>query len=97
MAKRYLLVHNTLGVYLGHCMGLGFWSKLDAAGQTEAVTFESPRQAHDHVYTWDSPKLDGYHPVTAPIDIPSNQINADGSAAASMLQVVNAGFESWAP
>ncbi len=28
-----VIVHNEMGVYLGSCMGLGFWTLLDPAGQ----------------------------------------------------------------
>lgn len=38
----YVLYSDTLGVYLGNVLGLGFWSKLDPFGQGGAPTFESP-------------------------------------------------------
>lgn len=52
--QRYVLYHDEMGIYLGSCMGLGFWTKLDPVGQNEAVTFESSEQALKHASTWDS-------------------------------------------
>lgn len=40
--RRFVLVSDAFGVYVGSFLGLGFWSRLDAAGQTSAVTFETP-------------------------------------------------------
>ena len=36
---RIALVHPEMGVFVGHALGLCFWSKLDAAGQERAATF----------------------------------------------------------
>lgn len=38
----YVLVSQSLGVYLGSFLGLAFWTLLDPVGQTEAVAFETP-------------------------------------------------------
>jgi hypothetical protein len=78
--------HKTMGVYLGSCLGLGFWSKLDPAGQDTAWTFESIQQAKDGVASWDSP-------------IPENElmfthVEVDGELA-TMEQCVAAGLEPW--
>lgn len=48
-----VIVHPKMGIYLGCALGLGFWSKLDAAGQTMATTFENEAQARGHVASWD--------------------------------------------
>ena len=61
-----VIAHPEDGIYLGNCMGLGFWSLMDAAGQYEAATFENEAQARAHVASWDShndPNAFGYHKV----------------------------------
>lgn len=44
---RYLIVHKTDGILLGHCLGFAFFSKLDPVGQDEACTFTDVKQATD--------------------------------------------------
>ncbi len=53
-----VLYTQELGVYLGSCMGLGFWSKLDPVGQPSAVVFPSKDRAFEFSATWDSPVED---------------------------------------
>jgi hypothetical protein len=55
LRKRYVLYSPKMGVFLGTCLGLGFWSKLDPVGQDAAVTFESPEKAKEAASSWDSP------------------------------------------
>lgn len=64
----YVLYDETLGVYLGGCMGLGFWSKLDPAGQDAAVTFPSARDAEEHKASWDDP-IPSAQPIPVEPDI----------------------------
>lgn len=42
------------GVFLGSCMGLGFWSKLDAVDLGAAVTFPSIDDAEAFMAEWES-------------------------------------------
>lgn len=51
--RRVVITHPEWGIYLGSCFGLGFWSKLDCAGQSEACTFADEADAEDYVKTWD--------------------------------------------
>lgn len=51
---RTLITHDDWGIYLGSFCGLGFWSSLDAVGQTFAVTFLSVEEAKEFVRTWES-------------------------------------------
>lgn len=51
---RCVIIHPKFGVYLGNCLGLGFWTLLDTAGQSEAVTFENDADARDYIAGWDS-------------------------------------------
>jgi len=46
---RTIIVHPDMGIYLGSCMGMGFFSLLDAVGQDRAVVFLDEPQARDHV------------------------------------------------
>ena len=80
-----LLLHSKeLGVYLGSCMGLGFWSELDPAGQTEAVTFDSKAIAEEFMNTWDEEVTDvTFLPIT------TNDLHV------SMDDCVRAGVKPW--
>lgn len=44
-----VLVHDEMGVYLGHCMGLGFWTMLDDVGQDTAVCFDDEAAAREYI------------------------------------------------
>ncbi|MEW5423977.1 hypothetical protein [Amorphus sp. 3PC139-8] len=48
-----VIIHEEMGVYLGNCLGLGFWTLMDCAGQSAAVTFPSEAAARDHVASWE--------------------------------------------
>jgi hypothetical protein len=50
---RVLITHAEMGIYLGSCMGLAFWSKLDPVGQPSAVTFPSAEAAREHMTRWE--------------------------------------------
>lgn len=45
LMPRYILNHPELGVFVGECLGLVFWSQLDAVGQSEVVTFPDESSA----------------------------------------------------
>lgn len=47
-----VITHERFGIYIGHCMGLGFWTRLDCAGQDRAGVFENLGQAQQHVAYW---------------------------------------------
>lgn len=48
----YVIIHPLRGIYLGNCMGLGFWSMWDTVGQTHACTFATEHQAREHISSW---------------------------------------------
>jgi len=50
----YVIVHKDMGVYLGACLGLGFWTLLDPVGQPGAVVFDSVDQARDYISSWEN-------------------------------------------
>lgn len=52
--KRYVITHPKGGVYLGTCLGLGFWTLYDPVGQDHAVVFETPEKAWRFIDTWNS-------------------------------------------
>jgi len=35
-----VLYNEEMGIYLGSCMGMGFWTKLDSVGQDAVVVFD---------------------------------------------------------
>lgn len=86
---RKILVSKSMGVYLGSCIGLGFWSKLDSVGQDAAITFESEDEIRKMIATWDGltslPSDLQYLDVTADID----------GTYASISACVAAGAEYW--
>jgi hypothetical protein len=66
-----IITHPELGIYLGHCLGFGFWSKLDAAGQRVAVAFRDEEVARQHIKQWENlhnPDDYGFAEVTADVD-----------------------------
>jgi hypothetical protein len=81
-----VIVHPEFGIYLGSFIGLGFWSKLDPAGQDAAVTFPSQQDAEQFMGTWDEGAPQGCQFITV---IP------DQGEYASVSACVAAGLEAW--
>lgn len=86
MNQAFVIVHPEMGIYLGSCMGLGFWSKLDAVGQPSAVTFSSEEDAEAFMASWDDGKPKGVSLVPV---IP------DDGTYASVAACVAAGLDGW--
>jgi hypothetical protein len=82
---RVAIYSKELGVYLGGCMGLGFWSKLDSAGQESAVTFLDEEQAVAHMATWEN----------APLDCSFVSVMPDDGPYASAAACQKAGLPNW--
>lgn len=74
------------GVYLGSCMGLGFWSKLDPVGQPSAVTFSDKTEAEAYMRTW---------PGGIPNGITYVNVFADDGQHATIASCVKAGLPGW--
>jgi hypothetical protein len=70
-------------------MGLGFWSKLDSAGQTSAITFESVETIHKTIAEWE-----GLASLPSDMTFPEVE-DADGDGYATENECVAAGAESW--
>lgn len=51
--SKYVIRSEVLGVYLGSFAGLGLWSNLDRAGQTQAPLFDSFDGAFDFKAQWE--------------------------------------------
>lgn len=89
--KRYVMYDEAEGVYLGNCLGFGFWSKCDAVGQTHACTFDSPEDGKAHQASWDDTSdMRGKQLQFIPVDC------VDGRWA-SMEECVAAGLPAWTP
>lgn len=88
-AKRRLLVSRSMGVYLGSCMGMGFWSKLDPVDQPSAVTFENVETIRNAMVEWEG--LGGL-----PEDMTFPEVeDANGDGYATESECVSAGVEPW--
>jgi len=83
---RYVITHPEWGIYLGECMGLGFWSKLDSCGQPAAVTFETMSDAEVVMSSWDSGR---------PAEAGTAPVVADDGEYASIAACVRAGLDGW--
>ncbi len=80
-----VLYHTEMGVYLGSCMGFGWWSKLDPVGQTCAVTFQNKGAALHHAASWD----------TQVENLQFRELTPDDGQYASILCCVRAGLPGW--
>lgn len=86
---RVLILSQSLGVYIGSCMGLGFWSKIENLDMPEAVNFESEKAALEAMHSWD-----GFMGLPDDITFPHVE-DADGDGYSTEEECVNAGDESW--
>lgn len=88
----YVLVHPERGVYLGNCLGFGFWSKWDPVGQDCAIVFPTQLDANEHAWSWegDIDPLVRVHPITA-------DVHHDGAWYASVDACVKSGLDAWDP
>lgn len=82
-----VIFHEEKGVFLGFCMGMGFWSKLDPVGQPCAATFENTKEAEEFMQTWENGAPAGVRFVEADAD--------DGGTHASVASCVRAGLPGW--
>lgn len=87
MFERILIFHPEMGVYLGNCLGLGFWSKLDPGGQDAAVTFESAEEAINHAASWDDLVL----------NLKFASVKTCARNYATILEIEAAGLSGWDP
>jgi len=86
--KACVIVHPEMGVYLGSCLGLGFWSKLDPVGQAAAATFDSVEDAETFMGAWESGR---------PAGVTFTEVVPDLGTHASPEACVAAGLDRWDP
>ena len=86
-----LIVHDEWGIYLGSFLGLGFWTRLDAAGSTSAVTFPSLAAARTLIESWRPVGIDRHDPD----DFNYVEVMVKESGTATMEECVAAGQKSW--
>lgn len=84
---RVIISHKEMGIYLGSCMGMGFWSKLDSAGQDKAVTFDNIAQAKEVIQSWNEPHNTKDYYFT--------RIQIADLYYATISEVLAAGLEGW--
>ena len=84
-STRYVLYTEEDGIYLGSCMGMGFWSKVDPVGQSAACTFESESQIREIVAEWE----------WKPQQWRAVQVEPDDGLYASIAACERAGLPGW--
>lgn len=52
--SRIVIVHDEMGIYVGNCLGLGFFTLLDCGGQPMVCTFPDEEEARKHIASWDT-------------------------------------------
>lgn len=83
----FVIYTDAEGVYIGHCMGLGFWSKLDPADQPCATTFPTIADAEQHMAEWECGRPLGA--VTVPV------VPDEPGGFASIAACMRAGLPEW--
>jgi len=91
--KRIIIYTKEEGIFLGECLGFGFWSKLDPVGQDSAVTFPDIETAKSYVKSWKN-QLSGIQFKEIKIT-DTNQHT--GEFYASIKDCINAGLPGWNP
>lgn len=81
-----VIYSETNGIYLGNCLGLGFWTKLETVGQTSAVTFPDATVAKEHMEQWEG---------GVPDDAQFVEVVDDDDGYATMASCVRAGLPGW--
>lgn len=87
MFKRFIIVSQKEGVFLGSCMGMCFWSNLDSVGQDEAVSFDSRRTAEEIIK--ENP---GAFPMK---DINIREVETQDDTYATIAECVAVGVSPW--
>lgn len=90
--KNYVINHPEMGIYLGTFIGLGFWTKMDPAGQSSAVTFPSEEVAERVMASWDEGRPDG----ATIVPVIPDEIDGD-THYASVTACMAGGLDGWIP
>lgn len=94
MNTEFVIVHPVEGIYLGCCLGLGFWTNLDPAGQPAATTFTSVEEAQQHINSW---KSNPDYPKAMIPDLKIMPVRVNESGFATIEECVAAGLPAWNP
>jgi hypothetical protein len=94
MFSEFVIHRPTDGVYLGNCLGLGFWYNLDPVGQPAAATFSSVQEAKAHIRVWEANP--DYPQQTLP-DLKIVPVTVKESGFATIKECVAAGLPPWTP
>lgn len=90
-----VLYSPEFGVFVGHALGMAFWTKIDPAGQEYAPAFESEEDAMRFLASWPASalapeELESIRPVLVVPDY-----EAGGFKYASSAACVAAGLPGW--
>lgn len=87
--KGVVIYHDEMGVFLGHSLGLGFFSNMDPVGQTSAVAFKDEQDAREFIAECDD----------FPSDVKFRTVVADANngEAATIQACIDAGLPGWDP
>lgn len=85
---RWVIYNEEWGVYLGSCIGLGFWSKMNPVGQTHCACFTDPDSAASLISEWHCQSTD-YRIIQVQVKDPNK--------GASVAECVEAGLPAWSP
>ena len=94
MFNEFVIYHPADGVYLGNCLGLGFWSNLDPVGQPAAATFASEKEVQEHIHSWEANP--DYPQQTLP-DLRIVPVAVKESGFATIEECMAAGLPAWTP
>lgn len=84
--KRVVITHSEDGIFVGHAMGLGFWSLHESAGQDCVVAFDDEAQARAQVRSWSRRhKIKDYGFV---------EVETENATFATIPELTAAGLES---
>lgn len=87
MNDRFIIVSKEAGVFLGECLGMLFWSELDAVGQGSAISFVTRQRADDLV---------AENPEAFPMDdINIIPVKTSDLYWASMAECMLSGVKDW--
>ncbi|SER39957.1 MULTISPECIES: hypothetical protein [Pseudomonas] len=95
-SEGYVIAHSKDGVFLGHMLGLGFWSKLDPVGQEAAPCWPSMEEARDFVETWDLP-AEEKEDFLSQLRFVAVTADVFNHTAASISACRKAGLDAWDP
>lgn len=87
-----LIYHETDGIYLGNCLGMGFWSKLDPVGQDSAPVFPTEAIAEEHIR-----EIAQYASHLQSCKVVPVKADLDGGQYASIQACIKAGLPGWDP